>query len=375
MNNQNKGKKVLMIGPFPDPITGMSLANKMLLNGLRRDGHKVDIIDSDTEKKLTSLNAQGKFKLKKVLNSIKPIVKGCYKIIFGNYDVIYITPAQSYLGFMKFTPFINMAMIRKVKCYLHFHGGFVRQMYDSVSSKKQLKLKKYFERSNGIIVLGHSLKYMFTDILDESKVFVCENGIENSMIISKDELKNKIENVNFDKKIEVLYLSNLMKTKGIIELLQSFIRFKNDNINIHLDLAGSIETDIEEEVKGLLKELGEYVTYHGVVKGETKKNLLKKDSVFCLPTYYPNEGQPISILEAMGNGLAIVTTDQGGIKDIFKNGVNGEYCLKEDEKSIYKAILRVTEKYNIYALNNYEECINYYTENKFTQRVQEIIFK
>ena len=40
-------------------------------------------------------------------------------------------------------------------------------------------------------------------------------------------------------------------------------------------------------------------------------------------TRYPNEGQPISILEAMGNGMMIVTTEHAGIPDIVKDGVNG----------------------------------------------------
>jgi len=48
-----------------------------------------------------------------------------------------------------------------------------------------------------------------------------------------------------------------------------------------------------------------------------------RNYIFCLPTYYPNEGQPISILEAMANGCAIVTTDHGGIKDVVtkENGI------------------------------------------------------
>lgn len=45
-------------------------------------------------------------------------------------------------------------------------------------------------------------------------------------------------------------------------------------------------------------------------------------------TRYPNEGQPISILEAMGNGMMIVTTDHAGIPDIVEDGVNGIIAQK-----------------------------------------------
>lgn len=65
------------------------------------------------------------------------------------------------------------------------------------------------------------------------------------------------------------------------------------------------------------------IFYHGIVDGDKKRELLKTCDIFVLLTRYPNEGQPISILEAMGNGMMIVTTDHAGISDIVQNGVNG----------------------------------------------------
>ena len=74
----------------------------------------------------------------------------------------------------------------------------------------------------------------------------------------------------------------------------------------------------------------DYVTYHGIVGGEKKKNLLKECYIFALPTRYPNEGQPISILEAMGNGMFIITTDHAGIPDIV--GEEDGIILKSNAK-------------------------------------------
>ncbi len=51
-----------------------------------------------------------------------------------------------------------------------------------------------------------------------------------------------------------------------------------------------------------------------------KRKLLKECYIFALPTRYRNEGQPISILEAMGNGMFIITTDHAGIPDIVGTG-------------------------------------------------------
>lgn len=63
---------------------------------------------------------------------------------------------------------------------------------------------------------------------------------------------------------------------------------------------------------------------------------------FALPTRYPNEGQPISILEAMGNGMFIITTDHAGIPDIVEDGVNGIVMKKCDVKHIYGRLYEQT---------------------------------
>lgn len=51
-----------------------------------------------------------------------------------------------------------------------------------------------------------------------------------------------------------------------------------------------------------------------------------------MPTRYPNEGQPISILEAMGNGMFIITTDHAGIPDIV--GTENGIVLKTNAKAV-----------------------------------------
>mgnify|MGYP000702411530 FL=1 len=65
-----------------------------------------------------------------------------------------------------------------------------------------------------------------------------------------------------------------------------------------------------------------------------------------MPTRYPNEGQPISILEAMGNGMFIITTDHAGIPDIVEDGINGVLLRATDNLSMIseKNINRITIK-------------------------------
>jgi glycosyltransferase involved in cell wall biosynthesis len=60
--------------------------------------------------------------------------------------------------------------------------------------------------------------------------------------------------------------------------------------------------------------------------------------VFCLPTYYPYEGQPISILEAYATGCVVVTTEHSGIPEVFTDGVNGFAVKPRSADSVRQAL-------------------------------------
>ena len=68
----------------------------------------------------------------------------------------------------------------------------------------------------------------------------------------------------------------------------------------------------------------------------------------CLPTYYPMEGQPISIIEAMGFGNFIVTTNHAGIPDICCKK-NSLFVQKGDSKSLFRAfkVVKINESFRV----------------------------
>ena len=86
------------------------------------------------------------------------------------------------------------------------------------------------------------------------------------------------------------------------------------------------------------------LTYLGkFIDGLEKKELYINSHIFCLPTYYPFEGQPISILEAYATGCVVVTTNHSGIPYIFKHLDNGYEVQKKSIESIVNGISYLVE--------------------------------
>jgi glycosyltransferase involved in cell wall biosynthesis len=121
--------------------------------------------------------------------------------------------------------------------------------------------------------------------------------------------------------------------------------------NFHLTFAGAFIaspddpfgydiTVAEDEFLKRIKsdKLKEYISYLGVVIGEEKEVLLRESDIFILPTAYHVEGQPVSIIEAMAYGCAIVSTKYRSIPDIVSENKNGFYVEYGNPLSISSKI-------------------------------------
>jgi len=367
--------RILFIGPFPPPIHGMSLANRMLRDGLKDRGHDLITIDSNTEATFINQSQRGRFSARKLFLSLTQIMKGLFRIlIFRKHDVVYMTPPQSKWGYLKNTPFIFASSLRGIPVFIHIHGGYFRTMYNATAGWKRLLLDQSLKRLSGAVVLGNSLRCLFEGLLPEDKIYVCPNGVEDEIFASEEEVKEKTSRWENDDTLRILYLSNLMKDKGILDLFQATAILKSKVTKFHLDIAGAIEPEIKEEVERHLENLKSEATYHGVVTGERKKQLLLKNYVFCLPTKHSHgEGQPISILEAMANGCAIVTTYLGGIKDIVDERY-GFFSEKQNPENLADTLLSAWKKSEA-GMIAWEEAATLYSEKQFVDRIENLFKK
>jgi len=69
---------------------------------------------------------------------------------------------------------------------------------------------------------------------------------------------------------------------------------------------------------GLGAELGlDRVVFAGYVSEQRKRELFAESLVFALPTYI--EGMPLTLVEAMAHGCAVVNTDTYGVRDVVSD--------------------------------------------------------
>lgn len=135
---------------------------------------------------------------------------------------------------------------------------------------------------------------------------------------------------------QVLYLSKLGRKKGILELIRAWEQVEHQHPDATLRIAGS--GPLKAEAEQLVDTLGlRTVQFVGFVADDRKRQLLAESAIFVLPTYI--EGMPLTILEAMASGCAVVSTDTYGVRDVVEDGKTGVLVEPGNEEQLARALI------------------------------------
>ncbi|HNV70557.1 MAG TPA: glycosyltransferase family 4 protein, partial [Candidatus Ozemobacteraceae bacterium] len=81
---------------------------------------------------------------------------------------------------------------------------------------------------------------------------------------------------------------------------------------------------------------------HDIVQGIEKENLLREAHFLLLPSRYPNEGQPLVLIEGLAFGCVLIGTDYRALGDMIKPEQTG--CFVETTpRSIATAIAHLAD--------------------------------
>jgi len=325
-------KRVLFAIQLPPPVHGASMINEIIRKSeLINKNFDCDYVNISTSKSINQIGRKSFIKIFTTFKILNSIIK---KLITKNYDLVYVTISPFGIGFFKDSLIILLAKLFRKKITFHLHGKGIKNYYH----KKNFLVKLYYKFIFNDVSIIHLSKSLLFDIkLFQSidKVYVLNNGIE---VTNTSKYPTKV-----NEKINILFLSNLIESKGVKVLLQSINILKEKySQKFHVNFVGNFGSkELEHDFFNYLSKnkITELASYLGPKYGEEKNKILSKNDIFILPTFYSNECFPLSLLEAMQFSLPLISTNEGAISDILIDGENGLIVKRKDSEDLAQKIM------------------------------------
>lgn len=181
---------------------------------------------------------------------------------------------------------------------------------------------------------------------------------------------------NINDTTNFLFLSRLLKSKGLPEFLNAAICLKN-NPSMKFTVYGQLDESEQGVSKEFLNQLhiDGIIHYGGLIYDV--REAISKCSVLVLPTYY-REGLPRCIQEAMSMGRPVITTDLSGCSDIIVNKLNGFIIPSNDVVSLKKAMSWFSlnkQKHELFSLESRKVAEKYFDCEKSDKLLIDLIVK
>jgi len=147
--------------------------------------------------------------------------------------------------------------------------------------------------------------------------------------------------------VKVLFLAHCTREKGLFAAAQAVVAAnrilsaQQSLVRMKLFVAGIFvtpEEKVEFDQLQKIPEFGNVVTHLGFVSGAAKEQVLREADLFCFPTCYLGENQPVNLIEAMAFGLPIVTTHWRSLPEMLPANYSGIVAGQSPDE-IAKALL------------------------------------
>ncbi|KAA0680894.1 glycosyltransferase family 4 protein [Azospirillum brasilense] len=254
---------------------------------------------------------------------------GCFAT--GKAQLVHIHMAE-YGSVLRKGMIVAMASLFRVPVVLHLHGGRFPKHYEDAKPLSRWAIRHMMEMTSEVVVLGEYWRnWVVTTFPAVRRVTLLHNAVPGPETIPE-----RAE----DGPVRLLFLGRLIKLKGIDVLLDALASEACRSRSWQLTIAG--DGDLET-YRAQAKALGldERVRFTGWLDQTGCRKELVQAHVLVQPSMF--EGLPMSVLEAMANGLTIVATPVGSVGDAIADEETGLLVPPGDRTALAEALARVID--------------------------------
>jgi glycosyltransferase involved in cell wall biosynthesis len=276
-----------------------------------------------------------------ILFRLKRIFQTAFKfrklLKIHNFDIVHLNTAFDLKTVIRDFITLTIAKTGNTKFFLKLHGS-ESNLLQTHNLIKLFLIRKVFKLADSIGVLSIEERNNFARFgVEVSKLFVVKNTVV------KVDIRDRNLKKNFDRDtIQLLFVSRLLFTKGLIETVKAIINLHEQNSKISLDVLG--EGEALESAKALVNNANadNYITFHRHISEIEVNEFYRNSDILVFPTFH-EEGFPMVIFNAVSFGLPIITTKIRASADYLKDEENCLFCESQNPESVAECILSLSE--------------------------------
>jgi len=223
----------------------------------------------------------------------------------------------------------GLARTLGVPYVLHLHGGDYPSFWKADESRLSRHIRGMFAGAARIVVLGEMWKRFVVSRAPEVA--------DRVVVVPNAAARPTLPHTGGGERAHILFLGRIGDLKGTPQLGEALNRMR-DLPNWRATIAG------DGNVEGARAKIAEYgladrVDLPGWVGPERVQQLIAAADVLVLPSFIEN--LPLSIIEAMASGVAVVATPVGAVPDIVQDGETGLLVPVGDVDALQAALTRL----------------------------------
>lgn len=248
----------------------------------------------------------------------------------GRADLLHINISQKGSTARK-AVIVLVAVLLRAPYILHLNGSAYHLFFRKLPRPLKAVARAMFCRATRVIVVGTEWRNFVCDQIgvDPGRVVIMHNSVPAPVSFGSEQSCGPCR---------VLFLGRLGARKGVPELLRAFATERVRSLEWTAILAGDGDVEYYRKMAADLG-LNERIQFPGWVGPETVSTYLNSADIMVLPSH--NEGLPLSVLEGMAHGLAIVATPVGATAEAIDDGVSGLLVPPGDTDALADALVRV----------------------------------